>query len=234
MVRTENERVMVLTARGTRRGVVQLAPVAVFFIPFGLAFGVASAAKGMPAAQSMVLSLLVFSGSVQFSALDLWHATIAYGTLGLVAVAVNARHVVMGAALSPWVNHLPLAQRLPSLALLNDANFAACQTAFQRGDRDMGLLLGSGLVLWSGWVLGAVVGALAGTSIGNPVALGFDVVMLCFLAAMVTGQVSRPVRLVPALVGAVVAILTMPVLPKGWNVIAGAFAGAVAGNWVNA
>jgi len=98
----------------------------------------------------------------------------------------------------------------------------------------MGLLLGSGLVLWSGWVLGAVVGALAGTSIGNPVALGFDVVMLCFLAAMVTGQVSRPVRLVPVLVGAVAAILTMPFLPKGWNVIAGAFAGAIAGSWINA
>lgn len=51
----------------------------------------------------VVLSLLVFSGSVQFSAPNLWHASIACDTLALVALAVNARHVVMGAALSPWV-----------------------------------------------------------------------------------------------------------------------------------
>ena len=234
MVRHPSDIAVTLTARGTRRGIVDLAPVALFFIPFGLAFGVAASAKGMPAVQSMVLSLLVFSGSVQFSALDLWHATIAYGTLALVALAVNARHVVMGAALSPWVNRLPLAQRLPSLALLNDASFAACHSAFRGGERDMGLLLGSGLVLWSGWVIGAVAGALAGRSVGSPVALGFDVVMLCFLAAMVTGQVNRTIRLVPVLVGAGVAILTLPLLPLGWNVIAGAIAGAVAGSWVHA
>lgn len=213
---------------------MQLAPVALFFIPFGLAFGVAASTKGMPALQSIVLSLLVFSGSVQFSALDLWHATIAYGSLALVVLAVNARHVVMGAALSPWVNDLPLAQRLPTLVLLNDANFAACQSAFQDGERDMGLLLGSGLILWSGWVLGAAGGALAGTSVGNPVALGFDVVMLCFLAAMVSGQVNRPLRLVPVLVGAAVAVLTLPCLPQGWNVIAGALLGGVAGSWFRA
>ena len=213
---------------------LQLAPVALFFIPFGLAFGIAATTKGMPAAQSIVLSLLVFSGSVQFSALDMWHATIAYGSLALVVMAVNARHVVMGAALSPWVNQLPLSQRLPTLALLNDANFAACQTAFRGGERDMGLLLGSGLILWAGWALGAVVGALAGATIGNPVALGFDVVMLAFLAAMITGQVDRPLRLVPVLVGAAVAVLTLPYLPQGWNVIVGALVGAAAGSWFHA
>lgn len=223
-----------LTWDGTRQGILQLAPVALFFIPFGLAFGVAAATKGMPAEQSIVLSALVFSGSVQFSALDLWRDGLAFGSLALVAMAVNARHVVMGAALSPWVNGLPLRQRLPVLALLNDANFAACQSAFLGGARDMGLLLGSGLVLWSGWVVGAVAGALAGSSVGNPAALGFDVVMLCFLGAMVTGQVTRPRRLVPVLVGAAVAVLTLPYLPQGWNVIAGALAGAVAGSCLDA
>jgi len=234
MVSQSHSSPITLTRHGTRRGILQLAPVAVFFIPFGLAFGVAATTKGMPALQSITLSVLVFSGSVQFSALDLWREVIAYGSLALVVMAVNARHVVMGAALSPWVNALPLAQRLPTLALLNDANFAVCQGAFQAGERDLGLLLGSGLVLWSGWVVGAVAGTLAGTSVGNPVALGFDVVMLCFLAAMVTGQLTRRLRLVPVVVGAAVSVLAMPYLPLGWNVIAGAFVGAAAGSWVHA
>lgn len=223
-----------LTLAGLRLGVLQLAPVAVFFIPFGIAFGVVAATKGMTSVQSITFSLLAFSSSAQFSTLEFWHGSVAWGSLALTVVAINARNVVMGAALAPWVNLMPLSQRLPIVALLNDANFAVCQTAFKGGSRDMGLLLGSGLVLWAGWILGAVVGAAMGPAFGNPAALGFDVVMLCFLTAMVTGMVKHPVRLVPVLVGAVVAVLGRHHLPQGWNVIAGAFAGAIAGNLVDA
>lgn len=223
-----------LTRAGIRQGAVQLAPVAVFFIPFGIAFGVVAATRGMSSAQSILFSLLAFSSSAQFSTLEFWHGTVAWGSLALAVIAINARNVVMGAALAPWVNLMPLGQRLPTVALLNDANFAVCQAAFKAGSRDMGLLLGSGLVLWGGWVLGAVVGAFAGPAFGNPAALGFDVVMLCFLTAMVTGMVKHPVKLVPVTVGAVVAVLTLHHLPTGWNVIAGAFAGALAGGFFDA
>lgn len=227
-----------LTLTGIRQGILQLAPVAIFFVPFGIAFGVVAATKGMSALQSISFSVLAFSSSAQFSTLEFWHDAMAWGSLALAVIAINARNVVMGAALAPWVNLMPLTQRLPSVALLNDANFAVCQTAFRDGSRDMGLLLGSGLVLWGAWILGAVVGALAGPAFGKPAAFGFDVVMLCFLTAMVTGMVAGktilPLRLVPVAIGAVVAVLSLPILPQGWNVIAGAFAGALAGSFVDA
>lgn len=223
-----------LTLVGIRQGALQLAPVAIFFVPFGIAFGVVAATRGMTALQSITFSFLAFSSSAQFSTLEFWHGAVAWGSLALAVIAINARNVVMGAALAPWVNLMPLAQRLPSVALLNDANFAVCQTAFKDGSRDMGLLLGSGLVLWGAWILGAVVGALAGPAFGSPAAFGFDVVMLCFLTAMVTGMVKRPIRLVPVIVGAAVAVLSLPYLPHGWNVIAGAFVGALVGSLVDA
>lgn len=223
-----------LTLDGMRQGALQLAPVAIFFVPFGIAFGVVAATHGMTAPQSIAFSFLAFSSSAQFSTLEFWHGAVAWGSLALAVIAINARNVVMGAALAPWVNTMPLAQRLPTVALLNDANFAVCQTAFREGSRDMGLLLGSGMVLWSAWVLGAAVGALAGPAFGSPAAFGFDVVMLCFLTAMVTGTVKRPVRLVPVVVGAAVSVVSLPYLPHGWNVIAGAFAGALAGGLFDA
>lgn len=231
---TESSPPITLTLTGLWRGMRQLAPVAVFFVPFGIAFGVVAATQGMTVLQSISFSVLAFSSSAQFSTLEFWHGAVAWGSLALAVVAINARNVVMGAALAPWVNRMPLVQRLPTLALLNDANFAVCQAAFREGVRDMGVLLGSGLVLWGGWVLGTVVGALAGPAFGQPEVLGFDVVMLCFLTAMVTGLVRQPLRLVPVGVGAAVAVLGQQHLPQGWNVIAGAVAGAVAGSLVDA
>lgn len=238
MVTNSHPPATTLTFAGIRQGILHLAPVAIFFVPFGIAFGVVAATKGMTALQSISFSVLAFSSSAQFSTLEFWNGAVAWGSLALAVIAINARNVVMGAALAPWVNLMPLAQRLPSVALLNDANFAVCQTAFRDGSRDMGLLLGSGLVLWGAWILGTAVGALAGSAFGNPAAFGFDVVMLCFLTAMVTGMVigktKLPLRLVPVVVGASVAILALPYLPQGWNVIAGAFAGALAGSLVDA
>lgn len=204
-----------LTLDGMRQGALQLAPVAIFFVPFGIAFGVVATTRGMTAPQSIAFSFLAFSSSAQFSTLEFWHGAVAWGSLTLAVIAINARNVVMGAALAPWVNAMPLAQRLPSVALLNDANFALCQTAFKDGSRDMGLLLGSGMVLWGAWGLGAAVGAFAGPAFGNPAAFGFDVVMLCFLTAMVTGMVKRPLRLVPVAVGAAVSVVSLPHLPQG-------------------
>ncbi|MCI5112552.1 MAG: AzlC family ABC transporter permease [Marivita sp.] len=223
--------ITIMTPNGIRQGMMQLAPIAIFFVPFGIAFGVVASTRGLTATQSIGFSLLTFSSSAQFSTLEFWHGSVAWGSLALALFAINTRNVVMGAALAPWVNLMPLPQRLLSLSLLNDANFAGCQAAFRRGERDMGLLLGSGLVLWCGWGLGAAIGTLAGPAFGNPAAYGFDVVMLCFLTAIVTGMVlGRPkvaVRLVPILVGATIAVLTQSILPQGWNVIVGAVMGSL-------
>ena len=57
-----------LTLAGIRQGILQLAPVAAFFIPFGIAFGVVAATKGMTSVQSITFSLLAFSSSAQAAA----------------------------------------------------------------------------------------------------------------------------------------------------------------------
>jgi predicted branched-subunit amino acid permease len=60
-----------LTADGVWRGMVDIAPLAAFVVPFGIAFGVAASAKGMPADVSVLMSIAIFAGASQFAALDL-------------------------------------------------------------------------------------------------------------------------------------------------------------------
>ena len=217
-----------LTAAGTWRGARRMFAVAVFVIPFGTAFGVAAIEKGMSVTQIVVMSMVVFSGAAQFASLDFWQSPVAYGSLALVALAVNARHIIMGAALSSHVNALPLGPRVFALSVLSDANFADAQVAFRDGERDVGVLLGGGLVMWVNWVAGTTIGALAGAVIGDPANYGLDVVMICFFAAIVAGQLGRDrSAILPVAVAAFVAFVTLDVLPTGWNVIVAAFAGGV-------
>lgn len=221
------ERGVVLTMDGTIKGVRRTFPIAVFVVPFGIAFGAAAVEAGLPSFQAIAMSALAFSGAAQFAALDFWPEPIALGSLALVALALNARHVIMGAALSPWVNRLPLRQRVLSLSFLSDVNFADSQPAFQAGARDVGVLLGGGLVLWASWTLGTALGVTAGSLIGDPARFGIDVVMVCFFATVVAGQVSKKGAVPPVIVAAAVAVLSLNSLPTGWNVILAALAGGL-------
>lgn len=218
---------VVLTLPGTLRGARRLLPVSLFVIPFGIAFGVAAGEQGLSPAQTIAMSLLVFSGVAQFAALEFWRDPIAYLSLTLVVLAVNGRLVIMGAALSPWLNRLPPARRLFVLGFLSDPNFADSQPALQKGERDLGILFGGGLIIWLIWVAGTAVGALGGKAIGNLEAFGFDVVMACFFAAIVAGQLRGAARIAPVVVACAVAVLTLDLLPTGWNVILAALAGGL-------
>lgn len=219
-----------LSIDGVRRGAARLLPMGAFTIPFGVAFGAAAIEAGMNLPQAIAMSAFVFSGAAQFAALDFWPSPIALGSLAMVALALNARHVVMSAALSSWINRLSLWRRVLALAALSDLNFADSQPALKGGERDVGVLLGGGLVLWSAWLFGTIIGVGGGVILSRPEQLGIDVVMACFFAAVVAGQVRADRTLfLPVAAASIVSILTLGALPTGWNAIVGAFAGAFVG-----
>lgn len=127
------------TANGVWRGSVEIAPIAAFVIPFGIAFGVAASAKAISPGISVFMSVAIYAGASQFAALDLWYAPLPLATLALTVLAVNARHVLLGAALAPWLLQIPILRRVAALLLLSDANFAHAMAARDRGETDAGI-----------------------------------------------------------------------------------------------
>ena len=219
------------TANGVWRGCVEIAPVAVFIIPFGIAFGVAASAKGIAPEISILMSIAIYAGASQFALLDLWYAPLPLATLALTVLAVNARHILLGAALAPWLLQIPVIGRLAALLGLSDASFAYAMAARERGEIDAGILFGSGAAMWLIWIASTAVGALAGSLLGDLSRFGFDAVMVAYFAAVIVGQWNGPKDLFPWLAAAAVAVIGTYVLPPGWHIIAGALAGGIVGTW---
>ena len=92
------------TFAGVLRGMRRMAVIALFITPFGIAYGVAATEQGMSATEAILMSAVVFAGAAQFATLDLWQAPVAFVSLALLVLAVNARMVIMGAALAAWLN----------------------------------------------------------------------------------------------------------------------------------
>ena len=168
-------------------GFKQLLPISMFVIIFGLAFGLAAAQTGLDDASILWMSALVFAGASQFAALDLWGTHVPLVPLIVTVFAINARHLLMGATLYPWLRELPLARRYGVMLVVSDANWAMSMQALSSGKPGLGILLGGGLALWSTWLLGTWFGLYFGNLVSDPVSWGLDMVMGCFLLAMVVG-----------------------------------------------
>lgn len=210
-------------------GFKQLLPISMFVVVFGVAFGLAAAQTGLDDTSIVLMSTLVFAGAAQFAVLDLWGEHIPLIPLIITVFAINARHLLMGATLYPWLRDLPRAKRYGVMLVVSDANWAMSMQAFNAGKSGLGLLFGGGLALWLGWVLGSWLGLYFGSAIQDPVSLGLDMVMGCFLLAMVVGGKKNLRMLIIWTVAACSSLLAYWYLPENSHVVVGAIAGGALG-----
>lgn len=206
-----------------------LVPLSVFVTLFGAAFGLAAMQTGLEGSVVVAMSTLVFAGASQFAALELWGPQVPLFTLMITVFAINARHLLMGATLYPWLSQLPPAKRYGVMLIASDANWAMSMQAFNRGQPGIGLLLGGGLALWTFWIAGTWLGVYFSGAIQEPRSLGLDMVMGCFLLAMVVGGEKNLRLLMIWIVAACASLLAYRYLPENSHVVVGALAGGLAG-----
>jgi predicted branched-subunit amino acid permease len=210
-------------------GFLRMLPLSLFVMVFGAAFGLAATQAGLTAGHAVFMSAAVFAGAAQFAVLELWGAQVPVLPLALTVFAINARHLLMGATLFPWLQHMTASRRYGVMVLASDSNWALSLQAFGRGQPGFGVLVGGGMALWLFWVLGTWLGTAFGGAIQDPRRWGLDMVMACFLLAMVVGG-EKNVRMTTIwVVAAGVSLLAFRYLPENSHVVAGALAGGALG-----
>jgi len=218
-----------MTAARTRsafgRGFVALAPLWLGVIPFGLAYAITARGAGLSLLETQAMSVLVFAGSAQFSAVGLFAAGAAGFEIVLTALLLNVRHVLYGLALGREVD---LRRReLPVAAFfLTDEAFGIISTA---SERSFSFVLGVEVSLFAAWNLATAGGFLAGAAIPDPAELGVDLVFpLAFLALLVP-LVHTRVELTVALASGVLAYALARTLPGGLPILLTGVGGSLLG-----
>ena len=212
-----------------RAGFMSLVPISFMVLVFGAAFGLAATQTGMKNWEAMLMSAFVFAGVAQFAALDSWGAHVPIFSLAVTVFAINARHILMGASLYPWLMHMPAKSRYGVMVLASDVNWAMTLQALNKSKPGFGILLGGGVALWIFWALGTWMGLIFGKVFSNPKAWGLDMVMGCFLWAMTLSGPRTPRMIWIWLVAAWAAILAYRFLPSNMHVVSGALAGGLMG-----
>jgi 4-azaleucine resistance transporter AzlC len=219
-----------LTGAGMLRGARAMLFALVSVVLFGIAFGVAARQAGLEGWAAVLLSGAVFAGSSQFASLEFLRSPVPWLPLLLLVFAVNARHILMGAAMYGWFGRLPFRQRLLPAALMTDLNWATAIQAHDRGERDMGYMIGSGLTLWVTWLAGTALGAALVDSFALPVeALAIDLIFIVFFVCILVGLRRGRIDDLAWLVAGMAALVAYWLLPANWHVLVGALAGGITG-----
>ena len=221
-------------SRYTRADIVQGmhdgVPIAVSIVPWGVAFGIA-AQPLVSMAQGLVMSAYVFSGTAQFVALGMWHRPFAVASLLLAIFAVNARYLLQGMTLAPWLSPLPVWQRWGTLFFLSDGCWALSLKRLEGGSNDVGHLLGSSVLVYFVWFLSSWAGLFVPVQHLDAKAWGLDFAVSAALIAFAGARWSGRRSLLPWLVAAITALISQRLLGGSWYMLIGGVAGAMTGAW---
>ena len=104
----ENRKHVPFTTEGIRRGIVQAYPLFFASLTYGVAFGLLAREVGLSVLEALLMSAAVYSGSAQIAALTIMDNADPWTSASAVALAttilvVNARYVLYGATLRPWL-----------------------------------------------------------------------------------------------------------------------------------
>ena len=206
---------------GFRAGVRAGLPFAIAGFLVATSFGVLARDVGMPAWGAVLMSAIVFAGSAQIAALSILGAGGGLSSALGTAALMNSRFLPIGIAFAPSLPGRPAFRAAQGQAVV-DVSLVVAQDG--EGGYDRGLLFGSSAIQYATWVGGTAVGALAGTVIGNPEAIGLDAVYPAFFLALMIEELRSGRAKGVAAAGALIALALVPFTPPGIPVLAASLA----------
>ncbi len=220
------------TLAGMWRGVRDALPLAVSVLIYGMIFGLLAKTAQLSMAEAMLMSSFVFSGSAQMVAVNAMEAgRIPLGTAMFATAAtillLNARYLLYGAAIRPWLGAVSATKAYGTLAVLGDGNWILSMKAAEQGEKDAAYIFGSGAAMFVPWLVGTALGLMAGGIAADPRALGLDFMLVAFSAALAVGLMKSRGDIAVILVATATAVAADKALPPGFAVISAAAAGGV-------
>jgi predicted branched-subunit amino acid permease len=193
---------------GLRATLITALPFATAIGVFGVVFGAAASATIDPLLVAG-MSLLIFSGSLQFALVALLVGGAGPAVLLFTTMVLNLRHVVFGAVLRPRIEGGLLRRAFLGFFMI-DESFGLALAA---GKRAATVLAVSGSAFYIAWQIGTVLGVLGARAVAlEEVARAIFPVLFIGLAALTARGIEGSLRALAAAALVVLAALSVPAL----------------------
>lgn len=191
-------------------------PVMTGYIFLGIAYGFYASSKGLSFLYPMIMSIVIFGGSLEFVAVELLVSPFAPLATLIVALLLQARHVFYGLSMLEKYKKMGW-KKFYLVFALTDETFSVNCSAELDNDIDKGwFYFWVTLLDQSYWVIGATLGGLIGGMLNINI-IGVDFVMTAMFVVIFMNQWKKDKNHIPGLIGLVVSIFFIFVVgPKNF------------------
>ena len=188
-------------------------PVLTGYLFIGIAFGVMYQEKGYNFLWAALMSIMVYAGSGQYLAVNFFAPQVNFVQVIFMTFMVNVRHIFYGLSLLERFARMGK-QRLYMIFSLTDETYSLYFiTKVPKDVDEHKFLLAIALLDQSYWVIGSIIGALAGSLIPFN-AKGIDFAMTALFLVIFVEQWLSSKNHIPALVGVGCALVCLLIFGK--------------------
>ena len=183
-------------------------PVLMGYLAIGMAFGFMLQAVGYNFIWAFFMSLSIYAGSGQYLGVSLLSTGATLGTVALMTLIINFRHLVYGLSMLEKFRGMGI-RKLYMIFSLTDETYALLSSAQAPvGVNPRNFYFAIALLDQSYWILGSVIGAVAGAVI--PIdTTGIDFAMTALFVVIAVEQWETYRSHLPAVLGAVATLVSL-------------------------
>jgi 4-azaleucine resistance transporter AzlC len=222
------------------QGVKDCVPTLLGYLSIGFAAGVVEAAAGFSMLEIVLLSVFLYAGSAQFIAASMVSAAASAASITATVFFVNARHLLLSAALAPHFREYSAGKNFLIGAQLTDETFGVAATRLKGSvPHKDAWMLGLNMTAQLNWIAANAVGAAFGGWIPHPERYGLEFALPAMFIGLLAMQImdrkewGRDVSVMGA--AAVLFIVSFELLPGSIAVmtssVGAAALGAVIERW---
>lgn len=191
-----------------RYAFVRSLPIMAGYIVLGLGFGVLLQSKGYGAGWALVMSGLIYAGSMQYVAIDLLAGGASLISAAIMTLMVNARHLFYGISMLERYKDTGAAKPYLIFALTDETYSVVCSGGVPEGVDQKKYYFWVSLLNQLYWIAGGVAGALLGSVLPFDTT-GIDFSMTALFLVVMTEQWKASRDHTPALVGLGVSLVCL-------------------------
>lgn len=210
---------IIMNKRTIRAALPHTLPVFMGYLFMGIAFGVLLASKGFHAGWALMMSVLIYAGSMQFVAVSYLAAGFQPLAVVVITLMVNARHIFYGISMLEKFRGTGKLKPYLISGLTDETYSLLCSAEPPKGVERKWFMFWITLFDQSYWVLGSVLGCVAGTLIPFD-STGIDFAMTALFIVIMVEQWEKTKNHIPVLVGIAATILCRVFAGEQWFIIA--------------
>ena len=220
-----------------RAAVVDTLPTVFGYLGIATAFGVIARASGFSTITVILMSVIIYAGSAQFTTVSMLAAGSPIASIVFATFMVNSRMILMSTTIAPYFKKDSLGKGMLIGTLLTDESFALAMNKlnYTNGKMNFSWFNTENIISYSTWVIATMIGALLGNFIEDPKKLGLDFANVAMFIGLLYLQVNsdkalnKTLQVIVVLLTLVLTYISTIILPASLVIIAVTLIGCTLG-----